>query len=369
MISDVFALGTVLAFAATGHDPFRGPTVPSVITRILTGPPDLDPLAGDLRRIIGDCLAKAPGDRPSPGDLLGRFGHPAPTVSPGAPAPAGGGRPPGTAPGLSLAGTVGMAPAQWTGPEPAGRKLPRRTGLIAGGAAAVVGLAIAGSIWLANRPPPGPPTVLTDPGSGTVQSIAFGPGGILAVGGSGGTTYLWNTTTGQITATLYAPATRGFDSVAFGPGSIVAGGGGGGHGQRQHLPAASQAGLTSLTGRPRLFSATSRRGPVSRHVVRSQATARLAGGYRAAFAVEAVGLPLAVRAQIVYFGSLSGDEPDVISARWRLIREFRDRSGHRVHVAFHSSESRFLFPLDRSRYGCYTRKDPEWRRQDVFDPP
>jgi serine/threonine protein kinase len=74
--SDVFALGTVLAFAATGHDPFQGPTIPSVITGILTGPPDLDPLTGDLRRVIGDCLAKAPGDRPSPGDLLARFSHP-----------------------------------------------------------------------------------------------------------------------------------------------------------------------------------------------------------------------------------------------------------------------------------------------------
>src|SRR5580658_4791900 len=73
--SDVFSLGTVLAFAATGHDPFQAPTMPAVITRILTGPPDLDPLTGDLRGIIGDCLAKDPGGRPSPGDLLARFSN------------------------------------------------------------------------------------------------------------------------------------------------------------------------------------------------------------------------------------------------------------------------------------------------------
>jgi serine/threonine protein kinase len=92
--SDVFALGTVLAFAATGHDPFEAPTIPAVITRILTGPPDLDPLTGDLRGIIGDCLAKDPGSRPSAGDLLAGFGRPAPhdpavTAAP-APVPAAG---------------------------------------------------------------------------------------------------------------------------------------------------------------------------------------------------------------------------------------------------------------------------------------
>jgi serine/threonine protein kinase len=76
--SDVFALGTVLAIAATGHDPFEAPTIPAVITRILTDPPDLDPLTGDLRGIIGGCLAKDPGSRPSPGDLLARFSRPAP---------------------------------------------------------------------------------------------------------------------------------------------------------------------------------------------------------------------------------------------------------------------------------------------------
>ena len=76
--SDVFALGTVLAYAATGHDPFEAPTIPAVITRILSNPPDLDPLNGELRIIIAECLAKAPGGRPSARDLLARFSHLAP---------------------------------------------------------------------------------------------------------------------------------------------------------------------------------------------------------------------------------------------------------------------------------------------------
>ncbi len=92
--SDVFALGTVLAYAATGHDPFEAPTIPAVITRILTGPPDLDPLTGDLRGIIGDCLAKDPGSRPTPGDILARLSRPVPrdptVIAAPAPVPAAG---------------------------------------------------------------------------------------------------------------------------------------------------------------------------------------------------------------------------------------------------------------------------------------
>jgi len=84
----------VLAFAATGHDPFEAPTIPAVITRILNDPPGLDPLTGELRGVIGGCLAKDPGSRPSPGDLLARFSRPAPydpaVTSAPAPAPTAG---------------------------------------------------------------------------------------------------------------------------------------------------------------------------------------------------------------------------------------------------------------------------------------
>jgi peptide/nickel transport system substrate-binding protein len=170
--SDVFALGTVLAYAATGHDPFQGPTMPAVITRILTGPPDLDPLSGDLRGIIADCLAKDPGSRPSPGDLLARFSDrrthdptvtaapaPAPTAVPSPePRPAEAGGPARAAREPSFASTVNVSPAvppgrtdppaarAITAPpparKPARRRSRRRTGLIAAGTAAVVGLAI-----------------------------------------------------------------------------------------------------------------------------------------------------------------------------------------------------------------------------------
>ena len=49
--------------------------MPAVINQILNDPPDLDPLTGDLRAIIGDCLAKAPGSRPRASDLVARFSH------------------------------------------------------------------------------------------------------------------------------------------------------------------------------------------------------------------------------------------------------------------------------------------------------
>jgi WD40 repeat protein len=77
--SDVFCLGAVLTFAATGHAPFDAPQPSAVIGRILTQPPDLFPLTGSLHDIISDCLEKDPHRRPSLDSLLASFGnvHPA----------------------------------------------------------------------------------------------------------------------------------------------------------------------------------------------------------------------------------------------------------------------------------------------------
>lgn len=71
--SDVFALGSVLAFAATGHSPFDAPDLVEVVQRILDQPPVLDGLDGDLHALLTACLAKDPAERPSVADLPARF--------------------------------------------------------------------------------------------------------------------------------------------------------------------------------------------------------------------------------------------------------------------------------------------------------
>ena len=63
--SDVFSLGSVLAFAATGRSPFEAETMPATAARIMGGPPSLDGINGPLRGLIADCLAKNPAERPA----------------------------------------------------------------------------------------------------------------------------------------------------------------------------------------------------------------------------------------------------------------------------------------------------------------
>jgi len=74
--SDLFALGGVLVFAATGHGPFDADELPAVIGRILSEPPDLAPLTGSLRDTLAACLEKDPEKRPGLADLIAYFSGP-----------------------------------------------------------------------------------------------------------------------------------------------------------------------------------------------------------------------------------------------------------------------------------------------------
>jgi serine/threonine protein kinase len=72
--SDVFSLGAVLTFAATGEGPFGTGSIPAMIYRVVHTPPDTTGLPARIRPMIERCLAKDPRDRPTPGDLLAELG-------------------------------------------------------------------------------------------------------------------------------------------------------------------------------------------------------------------------------------------------------------------------------------------------------
>jgi serine/threonine protein kinase len=68
--SDVFSLGAVLAFAATGQGPFGEGSSPELAYRLVYSEPNLDHLPADLRSLVRHCLAKEPADRPTADELL-----------------------------------------------------------------------------------------------------------------------------------------------------------------------------------------------------------------------------------------------------------------------------------------------------------
>ncbi|MGW3949525.1 protein kinase domain-containing protein [Streptomyces sp. NPDC004752] len=72
--SDVFSLGAVLAYAATGRDPFGGGSGPESLYRIVHHEPNLTGLPDAFAAIVRECLAKSPEHRPSPTALRARAG-------------------------------------------------------------------------------------------------------------------------------------------------------------------------------------------------------------------------------------------------------------------------------------------------------
>ena len=68
--ADIFAWGGVVAYAGTGKTPFSADSPPATAARILTQPPDLSGLSGQLRDLVGHALEKDPVNRPTARELL-----------------------------------------------------------------------------------------------------------------------------------------------------------------------------------------------------------------------------------------------------------------------------------------------------------
>jgi Protein kinase domain len=102
--SDVFSLGCVLAYAATGAGPFGGGPPASIMYRVVHSEPTLDGIDGPLRDLIARCLAKDPAGRPTLAALMDVI-----TAQPASATPALSFWPP------DLAGAIAAYQAQLTG--------------------------------------------------------------------------------------------------------------------------------------------------------------------------------------------------------------------------------------------------------------
>ncbi|MFC3577582.1 PQQ-binding-like beta-propeller repeat protein [Streptomyces yaanensis] len=68
--ADIFSLGAVVVYAATGRGPFDSPSPYETATKVVEGAPELDGVPGEFRPFVELCLEKHPKYRPTPDDLL-----------------------------------------------------------------------------------------------------------------------------------------------------------------------------------------------------------------------------------------------------------------------------------------------------------
>ncbi|MFI7234422.1 WD40 repeat domain-containing serine/threonine protein kinase [Streptomyces cyaneofuscatus] len=202
--SDVFSLGSVLAFAATGRGPFDASTVLAIIHRVTSETPVLTAIAvgGPLHTLVLHCLAKDPGERPTTFEVLHRLAVTAPAAPPRPAAPP-------AIPPLPATAPVG------------GRPLRRRSVLFGGLAAATAAVAVptAFVLWPKDAPraaPKGKPKASKSPDrditrpvgelkghEGSIESLAVSRDGkLLATGGYDTTLKLWDLTARREKATL-----------------------------------------------------------------------------------------------------------------------------------------------------------------------
>ena len=80
--SDVFSLGAVLVFAATGEGPFGGGPATALLFRVVNLDPDLTNVPARVRPIVERCLAKDPASRPTTAQLMDEVGASVGVVAP-----------------------------------------------------------------------------------------------------------------------------------------------------------------------------------------------------------------------------------------------------------------------------------------------
>jgi hypothetical protein len=175
--SDIFSLGAVLTFAATGRGPFGRGSRPEVAYRLVYGLPDLSEMPAGLRSLVERCLTKDPVQRPTADEVLdaANEGHPAPGWLPAAPlsvlAPAG------------LAGYAGPAGYAMSAARPSGRRW-RRPLTAAGVTSGVLAASVAVSFALGAVGPRSPavrlapraaasPTPTASPSAATVPGTRY----------------------------------------------------------------------------------------------------------------------------------------------------------------------------------------------------
>ncbi|MFF2626211.1 serine/threonine-protein kinase [Kitasatospora griseola] len=67
--SDVFSLGSLVVFCATGHPPYRGTNPVETVFQLLRDQPDLSGLPAELTDLVRACMRPAPEHRPTPAQI------------------------------------------------------------------------------------------------------------------------------------------------------------------------------------------------------------------------------------------------------------------------------------------------------------
>ncbi|WP_443060555.1 bifunctional serine/threonine-protein kinase/ABC transporter substrate-binding protein [Streptomyces sp. NBC_00459] len=172
--SDVFSLGCVLAYAATGHRPFGTGTPAAILFRTVHEEPDLEAVPRSLVPLLTSCLAKDPQARPTARAVRDALTDEGEDEGAGE---AGDDWLPPTLPRLIARRSAAVLALPDPGPstlvQPAQQPSPSRRRLLTLGSAAAVALTGGGlAAWAASRPSAGGEGGTT--GSGPLSRYVIG---------------------------------------------------------------------------------------------------------------------------------------------------------------------------------------------------